>query len=127
MCEIQAETGEDKMSSTIEVLKTILESIPPGIGIPWHPLIEGKDAVLREITAEEKISHEEICNLDSELRAHLWKSLRLIRLFEAKKTLLLERLYSSDERAETADIRNRAIGFRRTNDGKYVLVESSIE
>lgn len=115
------------MSSTIDVLKTILESIPPGIGTPWHPIVDGRDTVIREITDTEKAAHEEICDLDSELRAHLRRSLRLIRLFEAKKTLLLENLYSSDERAETADMRNRALGFRRTEDGKYVLVESSVE
>lgn len=115
------------MPGTLEVLKSILEQIPPGFTSPWIPLRPIKDRILRELSVEEIRDHEEVCELESELRASLRRSLRYIQLFESKRFLLLDKVRMSDERADSAEARGKVLGFRKTVDGDRVLVESEIE
>jgi len=123
-----AGTGEEgRMPGILDALRALLQGVPAGFMEPWSDVRPGLDKVLRDLSPEEIHGHEEICALESELRASLRRSLRQLRLFEAKRFLLLDNLRTSDERAETAEARNRVLGFRKTLDGNHVLVESSLE
>jgi hypothetical protein len=115
------------MPGVLDALKAILEGIPGGFTEPWYGVRPGKDKILRDLTPDEIKDHEEVCMLESELRASLRRSLRCIRLFESKRYLLLDKIRVSDERADSAEAREKVLGFRKTMEGTHVLVESSIE
>ena len=115
------------MPSPLDVLKAIMEGIPPGYIEPWDGVRPGKDRILRKLTEEEIRAHEELCSLEAELRASLRKSLRYIRLFESKRFLFKDRLQLSSEQAESAENRGYVLDLRKTEDGTPVLVEISAD
>ena len=115
------------MPGPFEALRFLLESIPPGSEKFWYDLCPGKDRVLRELSSEEIQKHEELCSLESELKASLRKSLRYVRLFESKRFLMADGLRMSLEQAETAESRKCILGLRKTAQGRHVLVETSME
>jgi len=109
--------------SPFDVLKSILETVPPYYREPWEDVNPREERILRKLTESEVKTHEEVCGLDADLRASLCSSLRLMKLFEAKQFLFIDSIRLSDERAETAEGRGKHIGFRRAPDGTRVLVE----
>jgi len=115
------------VGGTLNILKAILESVPAGYLNPWEEVRPGKDQILRELSASEVTTHEELCSLEADLRTSLRKSLRYIQLFEAKRFLFKDLLRSSAERAESTEIRGRFLDIKKTLEGVPVLVETPKE
>ena len=115
------------MAGALDILKTILETVPGGYIDPWSEVRPGVDKILKQLSPEEVRSHEDLCELESALRSSLRKSLRLIQLFESKRFLFKDQLRLSDERAESSEDRGFALDVRKTEDGVPVLVESPLE
>lgn len=111
------------MPGTLEMLKAIMEQVPSGHMKIWSELVPDRDKILRQLTPQEEHAHEEVGDIESELRANLKRGLRLIRLFESKRFLLSDQARQSDERADSADARGKELGFRKTAEGVPVLVE----
>jgi len=119
--------GDINVGGTLNILKAILESVPAGYLNPWEEVRPGKDQILRELSASEVTTHEELCSLEADLRTSLRKSLRYIQLFEAKRFLFKDLLRSSAERAESTEIRGRFLDIKKTLEGVPVLVETPKE
>lgn len=106
-----------------QVLKAIIESIPQGFIDPWLPMDPESDTVIRPLKPEEIEAYDELWHLESELRASLRKSLRLMNLLESKRYLFSDNLKLSSERIETAEMRGKFVALRKDFEGVPILVE----
>lgn len=111
------------MANLLDMLESLIEQVPQGYRHMWSDFEPRRETVVRPITESEISAHKEIYELDSELRASLRTSLRLIRLIQAKRVILRDNLALSDERLETADLRGKHLGFRVLEDDTPVVVE----
>jgi len=115
------------MASALDALKLLLEQVPPGHIDYWYTLRPKYERVIRNLTDAEIQEHEQICSMDEDLRALLKRSLRLVRLIEAKQTMLCESLICSNELLESAEARGKIIGLRKSEEDIPVVVEMDPE